>query len=109
MALDPEKIERMAETAEASPTDVALSLDWRLDSSGMLVGVLRALNTTGRPVRLAGKPGLQPCGGADGGPLGVECFVTAEMRRPGYVDLGPGTEAVTTVYWGGVGRQGRQR
>lgn len=93
-------IGRMAETQDASPADLAISLAWRFDHSGMLIGVLRACNTADHPVRIARKPDLQPLG-ADGSPLGADCIVTAEMRRPGYVDLPPGCEAVNSVCWAG--------
>lgn len=91
----------MAETHDAFPADLTISLAWRLDDWGMLIGVLRARNMAGDPVRLARKPDLQPLGGADGSPVGADCIVTAEMRRPGYVDLPPGCEAVNSVCWAG--------
>ncbi len=91
----------MAGIAEASAPDLEISLAWHVEGSGMLGGQLRARNVSGRPVRLAGKPELQPLDGVDGVPLGAACIVTAEMRHPNYVGLAAGDQAVSALHWAG--------
>lgn len=53
-----------------------------------------------QPLRLSGKPALRPLG-RDGLALDVDCIVTAEMRRPNFVDLGAGEAAEAPVVWSG--------
>lgn len=90
----------MEQIVDARPVDLDLVLVWSSDEHGGLTGELRARNVSDGPVRLGGKPGLQVLG-VDGKPLDVRCILTAEIRRPGYVDLYPGEEAVSPVLWAG--------
>lgn len=82
------------------PADLRLSLAWHAGPSGSLAGRLQARNVSDRLLRLAGKPALKPLG-TDGLALDVDCVVTAEMRRPGFVDMAVGEAAVAPVVWGG--------
>jgi hypothetical protein len=79
----------------ARPGEVEFTLTWRAES-GRLKGVLEALNVCDHPVRLAHKPRLIPIG-VDGRPLDADHIVSAELKIPGYVDLGPGERARARV------------
>ena len=90
----------MQEPAEARPQDVLISLTWHATREATLTGELVVRNISDPPVRLSGKPSLQPLG-IDGEPLEAQTIVSMELQVPGYVDLGPDEDAAAPVAWAG--------
>ena len=94
---------RWQEEARVPPCgsgDLAVSVRWSRATSGGLRGEVVAENVSGRVCRLGSKPGLQPLG-SDGQPLGVDQWVTLEMRVPPFVILEPGQSASAPITWSG--------
>jgi len=85
---------------EATPAELVLFLEWQAVADGSLEGELVVINDAEQPVRVSRRPTLVPMG-VDGGDLGVEMVVTAELRIPDFVVLGPGERARALVSWGG--------
>jgi hypothetical protein len=79
---------------------LALRVRWQFEPDGDLKGELEAVNISGFPVRLGGKPVLRPLG-RDGVPLETEQVVTLEFRDPPYVVLRPGEHASAPIRWAG--------
>jgi hypothetical protein len=90
----------MSNVQENEPPRLKLWIELELDPSGTLSGWLRAKNLAHQSVRLSGKPDVVPLG-EDGLALPVDCIVTAEMRIPHYVEIGPAQEARAPIGWGG--------
>jgi hypothetical protein len=80
--------------------DLAVSVRWFQAAGGGLRGEVVAENVSGRVCRLGRKPGLQPLG-LDGQPLGVDQWVTLELRIPPFVILEPGQLASAPISWSG--------
>lgn len=94
---------RWREEARVPPCgsdDLAVSVRWFRATGGGLRGEVVAENVSGRVCRLGRKPGLQPLG-LDGQPLGVDQWITLEMRIPPFVILGPGQLASASISWSG--------
>lgn len=87
------------EAPEARPEDVAVALTWQPDGDA-LRGELVVRNVGTHRIRLYGKPGLTPLD-IDGQPLDADTIVTAELRMPDHVELGPGESAVSNIGWAG--------
>ena len=69
-------------------------------TDGSLEGELVAINDTDQRVRVSSRPMLVALG-VDGEDLGVDIVVTAELRIPDFVVLGPGERARALLSWGG--------
>jgi hypothetical protein len=89
-----------SDVPEATAAQLVLSLEWRAVVDGSLEGEVVALNDAEHPVRVSGRPMLAAMG-VDGEDLGVDMVVTAELRIPDFVVLGPGQRARAPVSWGG--------
>ena len=85
---------------EAGPDELSWELVWADTDDGALSGVLTARNISAQPVRVSGKPGLEPLDSSRA-PVGAQTIVTAEFRMPGYAVVGPGEAASTQVGWAG--------
>jgi len=85
---------------EATAAQLVLFLEWQAVADGSLEGELDVVNDTEQPVRVSSRPMLVALG-ADGRDLGVDMVVTAELRIPDFVVLGPGERARSLVSWGG--------
>jgi len=93
--------ERVTEVVgEATSGELSWTLSWADTDDGKLTGVLTARNVSTRPVRVSGKPGLEPLD-SSGAPVGARTIVTAEFRMPGYAVIEPGKTASTHVGWAG--------
>ncbi|MEU4245875.1 DUF4232 domain-containing protein [Amycolatopsis sp. NPDC026612] len=94
---------RWQEEARVPPCgsdDLAVSVRWFRASGGGLRGEVVAENVSGRICRLGRKPGLQPLG-LDGQPLGVDQWVTLELRVPPFAILVSGQLASASISWSG--------
>ena len=89
-----------ADTPEAQATDLSMLLRWRLQNDGSLSGMLVATNNADRRVRITGKPRLIALG-VDGRELDADMIVSADLRIPDFVELGPGEQAQAAVSWAG--------
>ena len=85
---------------EAAPAQLLMFLEWRAVADGSLEGELVVVNAAEEPVRVSNKPILVAMG-VDGADLGADMVVTAELRIPDFVVLGPGERALAFVSWGG--------
>jgi len=85
---------------EATAHQLVLLLEWRAVVDGSMDGELVVVNDAEQPVRVSGKPRLVAIG-LDGRDLGVDMVVTAELRIPDFVVLGPGERARALVSWAG--------
>jgi hypothetical protein len=84
----------------AIAAQLVLFLEWQAVADGSLEGELVVINDAEQSVRVSGRPMLVPIG-VDGRDLGVDMIVTAELRIPDFVVLGPGERARALVSWGG--------
>lgn len=86
-----------SELPECRPEEVEISVEWQ-DADGGLTGWVEVRNVGTAARRLSGKPALLPLS-PEGAPVGVSTVVTAELRLPGYVVLGPGSRARSRTRW----------